>query len=273
MDLEAQRPIISEYSEPVEFFSAMLRYRKMTEPKFSVYRTTSSLRRVSAALVSLILKKKRRITLDRADEFSALLGLSPSEKFYFKNWLVAEEKDKHQSLVVTKPAEYRSRKEVGTGLLSDWVNVYVKDMFQLDAVQKDPKSLYRLLGHIASPSRIDKSLRFLLREGYLRKTMNGRVVVDTNLAISDPKVPSQKIRRFHKSALKIAQRSIDLFSPSERLANTLTVPLNHRSYQELMTLVDDFSEKLKEFAEKNEEPGEQLYQLIVNISPVGGKQK
>ena len=64
---------------------------------------------------------------------------------------------------------------------------------------------------------------------------------------------------------------MDLFPPDERLANTLIIPLNKKSYAELTELIQDFSEKLQEFAANNQEPGERLYQLILNLSPTGGK--
>jgi hypothetical protein len=68
----------------------------------------------------------------------------------------------------------------------------------------------------------------------------------------------------HKTAL-------DLFPPSERLANTLIIPLNEKSYGELLEIIQEFSERLQNFAAHNQEAGERLYQLILNLSPTGGK--
>ncbi|MCB0366295.1 MAG: TIGR02147 family protein [Bdellovibrionaceae bacterium] len=268
-----RRPIISEFEDPVEYLREMLEYRRQAEPSFSVSRASQPLRRVSSTLVSLILRGRRRITLDRTDEFAQLMDLSSSEKFYFKNWI--ENKETHPS----PPHEssdggvHRQRKNVSTSLLNDWINVYVKDLFQLPKIRENPDLIFQQLATVASISRIEKSLKFLLREGYLRRTMNGRIELETNLAVADPRVPSSKIRRFHKGALKLAQLAIDLFPPSERLANTLTIPLNDESYAELMKIIDQFAENLKDFAAKNEQEGDRLYQLILNVSPVGGKLK
>lgn len=101
--------------------------------------------------------------------------------------------------------------------------------------------------------------------------MDGRIVVETNLTVADPEVPSKKIRQFHKGALGIARAAMDLFPSTERIANTLVVPLNDKSYDELKALIRDFSEKIQDFAARSEEPGERIYQLIVNLSPTGGK--
>ena len=265
------RPNIQAYREPVEFFHDMLEYRRQQEPAFSVLAASRNLRRVSPALVSLILKKKRKITLDRVDEFAKLLKLTPAEKFYLRNWLSHQQHMDFFDQAANPPP--RQRKEVGTGILSDWLNVYIKDFFQLSPVQSDPKVLHRHLSHLATPRRIDRCIKFLLKEGHLRRTLDGRIVPETTLAIADPKTPSKQIRQFHKGALQIARMGLDFYPPNERWANTLIVQLNEQSHNELMDLVQEFAEKLKDFGSRQQESGDRIYQMILNISPVGERVK
>ncbi len=265
------RPTISQYDDPAEFVKDMIRFRKNTEAGFSVFRSVKRLRKISPALVSLVIQGKRTLTLDRADEFSKLLNLNVSEKIYFRKWLgQLEDKDFLEDGFA--PSATGTRKDVGLGLLSDWINVYVKDFFHIPAVQKNPELIKKQLMTVVPPKRIAKAVQFLLREGYLRKTIDGRVVLDTTLAISEPNVPSRKIRQFHKGALSLAKVALDLFQPNERLANTLIITLDEQRYEELNGLIQEFTEKLKDFAAKNpEKAGNRLYQFIINLSPVGGK--
>ena len=263
-----QRPIIGEYSDPAEFAKDMIRYRKKTENAFSVLAATKNLRKVSPALVTLVLQKKRKLTLDRADEFSKLLALTPAEKNYLRNWLRAED---GSGAVSTPKAAPHSRKEAAASLLNDWINVYVKDFFQLEAVRKDPSLLPFQFGGVASRERVEKALAFLLREGYLRRTLGGEIVLETPLAVSQPKSPSKKVRQFHRRALELAGRAIELFPPSERFANTLIVPLTETSYDELTALIQEFAERLQDFASAQSGDGNRLYQVVINASPIGGK--
>jgi len=165
------------------------------------------------------------------------------------------------------------RKDVGTHILSDWLNLYVKNHFQLTPVQTNPKALHKMLAHIASPQRIDRAVSFLLREGHLKRTMDGRTVPDVPLTVTDPRVSNVKIKRFHKNALKIAKDSIDFYETDKRYANTATMALSKKRYEELTVLIDEFTEKLKAFSESKPEndQSEQIYQMIINLSPVGGK--
>lgn len=267
------RPVISEFEDPGDFVRAMIEFLKKTEKNFSVYTETKFLRKISPTLISLILSKKRRLTLDRVDELAKLLRLNAQEKIYFKNWLSRREvglEQRDQAAVVDHQPR-RSRKDVTTHILNDWINVYVKDCFQLSKVQKNPDLVYRYLSSYAHPRRIEKAINFLLKEGHLRRTLDGSIVVEANLVVADPQLPSKKIRQFHRGALGVAKAALELFPATERFANTLIIPLNEKSYAELLEIINEFSERLKNFAEHNQEEGDRLYQLVLNLCPTGGK--
>ncbi|MGH1468095.1 MAG: TIGR02147 family protein [Bdellovibrionales bacterium] len=264
-----KRPLVSNYSDPVLYLSEMISYRKLQSPGFTVAKFSKNLRRVSPSLVSLILKRKRRITIDRVEELSKLLDLSSSEKFFFKNLIESDGEASPEKITLPKI----KRKEIGSHILSDWLNIYVKDHFKLKQVQSNPRLLYKKLAHIAPPKRIDKALSFLLKEGHLRRDLEGRIFPEVPLAIADQKISSQKVKNFHKNALKLAKNNIDFFEVDERYANTATIALTEKRYEELVGLIDEFTEKFKAFAEVEDssEKPDQIYQLIVNLSPTGSK--
>ena len=172
-----ERPVITTYADPVRFLADMLAFRKVDDPGFSVLAISRSLRRISPTLVSLILRGQRKITLDRVDELSKLLGLMPSERQYFRDWISRAEDPKAEQAVL-KLAETPAgrRKLTSSHILNDWVNVFVKDAFDLERVRKNPDEIYALLGGIASKKRIDQSIKFLLQHGYLRRNAQGLLI-------------------------------------------------------------------------------------------------
>jgi uncharacterized protein (TIGR02147 family) len=225
------------------------------------------LRRISPALVSLVIQEKRKLTLDRVEEFARLLDLNTTEKFFFRNWVGGMEgKD-----FVEKTASPRSRKIASTSILNDWINLYVKDLFLIPAVQQDPSLVEKQLLSVAPPKRVKKAIEFLLREGHLRRTLEGRIVIDTTLSVTDPGVPSRKIRQFHKGALNLAKQALDLYSTRERLANTVLVALDEKRHAELRQIFQEFAERLQDFASQDTPEAGRLYQILLNLSPVGGK--
>lgn len=264
-----ERPVVGVYQDPAEFVRDMIQFRRRTDRSFSVQKATRSLRRLSPALVSLVMKKKRKLTLDRVEEFSRLLSLNSTERIYFRNWIQRLERSDVADLTV-RPS---SRKTASPGLLNDWINVYVKDLFHLEEVQKDPQKAERLMAAMASNIRVRRALEFLVREGHLRRTPEGHLVIEANLTVADSGVPSRKVRQFHKGVLSVARQAIDLYSFEERTANALLIPLNERRYQELQELLQDFAERLQNFAAEETVGADRLYQLLINLSPIGGKVK
>jgi uncharacterized protein (TIGR02147 family) len=197
------------------------------------------------------------------------MGLTPKEKTYFKGWI---DKlylgDSHEE--ITQGTSIK-RKNVSNHILKDWLNIYVKDAFQLPEVSQTPEKIFSMLGGIASRSRIEKSIKFLLANGYLRKNQNNQIVLDTPLAVADGGIPSKNIRQFHKASLKIASDAIEQYPMSERTANAMVLLVDDEEYQELAALAAEFAEKLQRFSEnKKPSSSKRLYQALVNISPTGG---
>lgn len=271
-----EKPVLSEFPDPADFVAAMLSYLKETEEGYSVLSATKNLRHLSPSLVSLVIKKKRKLSLDRLDDFAKLLRLDAVEKMHLKKILLQKENggdslpEKSRHLRNTDSVQ---RKEASVHLLNDWINPYVKDCFHFASFQSRPDLVVNHLSMLASPQRINRAIDFLLKQGHLRCLIDGRIVVETHLTITESPLPNKKIRNFHRHALRHAEKSLELFSIHERLANTLLMPLDEERYQDLLNLISDFNEKAMKIADQEISPESRLYQLIINLSPVGGKSK
>ena len=62
-----------------------------------------------------------------------------------------------------------------------------------------------------------------------------------------------------------------MYDTNERFANAMILPLNQENYTELVQIIKEFSEKLKDFSEQHQTNNEKLYQVIINLCPTGGK--
>lgn len=269
---EEPLPLMTQFEKPEDYLRARIQYLKQTERHFSVLKETKKLRKVSPTLITLILQNKRKISLDRVDEMSKLLRLSAAEKLYFKNWILKSEAPQDERAIdrIVNRNSNSNKKEFSPSLLNRWLNVYVKDAFQLSKIQADPTKIYDYLIAIANKNSIDQSIQFLLKEGYLRRTLEGKIVPDARLHSNENPPSGNQIRSFHKAALKIAQQNIDNYSAQERFANALILDLTPEKHQELISLIKVFTDSLQEFASNNTDQGDKLYQLVLNVSPLGG---
>lgn len=269
MDIDKQ-PLPSS----AEFIKTRLQNLKTERPHFSIRNECLKLRKVSPTLVSLMLQGKRKVTLDRVDELSLLLKLSPSEKQAFRNLVESEmpQSRNPQKKTTNEKAllkEIKKRNEVSDSILTNFLNIYVKDAFQIKELQDHPELIYKKLAFLADEKSIRKSIHFLLREGYLRKTLDNKIVLDQPLSVKEPKEAHLLVRRFHKKALKLATVGLDLVPTDKRIANTFIVPLDQTTYFELQDMIRNFADQLKEFCETRALDGENLYQLTLNLTPTG----
>jgi uncharacterized protein (TIGR02147 family) len=258
------RPVINEYQNLPEFIGDMLKFRKTTDKSFSVLQMSKKLRRVSPALVSLIVAGKRRVTADRVDELSKLLDLNSFEKSFLRDHFLSDDRS------VDQPDREHSRKQTSSHLLQDWVNVFVKDAALMEGVNGEIDRIHTVLAGIATKPRIEKSLRFLYSHGYLRRNEKGQCVEEIPLHVVDEKISDFKVRQFHASLLGHASRCLKTVPIEQRYANALILSVDEEGYHQLKGLISEFTEKLQAFAEAPRR-GNRLYQLIVNLSPTGGK--
>ena len=268
-----ERPLIFHYEEIALFVKDMIQFRKHKDKSFSVVAACHALRRCSPALVSNVIAGKRRLTGDRVQDFATILGLNIRERSYLRDWVLSGEKrhdGKGDDEVVKSSGTVGRRSNVSSFLLSSWLHPYVKDSIRLKSVQNSPEAIYRELGGIATQKKIDHSLQFLLHHGYLRIDQHGKLVEGEVLHVVGDGNADQKIRDFHQHALQIAKMGIDTYGTEERIAQALILPLDSACYGELLQLIQEFAEKLRQFSETHSTVDRRLYQLILHLTPTGG---
>jgi hypothetical protein len=261
------RPVVYDFAMPHEFFQAMMKYYK-SNSRFSIRHRAKDLEGCSPALVSQVLAGKRRLTRDQLPSFAKLFKLTQLEfDFIDKNlrndlW---EKPDQSSTPATSGPREAKNN------ILNFWLNSYVKDLVNLKGFQPDSKTLHRMLTGIATPGQIERSIQFLFKEGFWRRKENQSVVPDDPVVVSTNEIPNEKIRDFHKQALKVALRGMDVFPSNRRKASTILVSVDKDKVDELRGLIDSFQEKLVEFIEQNPSGRDELVQIAIHMTPVGGK--
>ncbi|MNS61527.1 hypothetical protein D3C72_945570 [compost metagenome] len=266
MSATLSRPVVYDYSAVHEFFQAMLNYYKATS-RFSIRQRTQDLDGCSPALVSQVLAGKRRLTRDQLPSFAKLFKLTQLEFEFIDKNLRTDLWEKQTEEEKPTPAT----REAKNHILNFWLNSYVKDLVNLKGFQPDSKTLHRMLAGIATPGQIERSINFLFKEGFWRRKENQSVVPDDPVVLSSNDIPNEKIRDFHKQALKVALRGMDVFPSHRRKASTILVSVDKEKVDELRGLVDAFQERLIEFIEQNPAGRDELVQIAIHMTPVGGK--
>lgn len=261
----ADRPVVYDYRSPSDFLADLMKYYK-SRGSFSLRQRTANIGLCSQALVSQILKGKRQLNRDNLGSISAVFKLTQLEQAYLDKKLSAH--IRKLDFIDDEPQEKRVHAPKNH-LLSDWLNPYVKDIVNLNGFRLDPETLLFMLQGIASTQRLKKSVEFLLREGFWKKTMSGQVVLEEDAVTTTNGIPNEKIRGFHKKALELALHGLKAFPMNKRKASTVLIAVDEKQMDELKGLVDAFQQQLLEFIERYPNGRDALVQITTHLTPVG----
>lgn len=266
------RPVIFDYQSVHQFFSDLLQHYKQVSD-FSIRHRLDGVTGCSPALVSRVLSGKRRLTRDQLPVFAKVFDLTAAEVDVLDEWL----KDKAKAALGNAPqiAAVRPKSSLApkNHILSSWLHIYVKDLVHLRGFKLDARFLSKMLTNIASEQQIERSIGFLLKEGFWRKVPGGQVVAEEPLLVTTMNIPDDRIKKLHKQALKIAMRGIDLFPVTRRRSSTTLIAVNANQLQELHQVIDSFHKKLQVFTETcaKDVTADELVQVAIHLTPVGGK--
>jgi uncharacterized protein (TIGR02147 family) len=269
------RPVIFDYESVPKFVTDMLAWRRQTEVDFSVRTRLSNAPGCSPTLVSQVAKGARRLTRDRVDAFGKLLNLTNQEARYLDQWVALNRKVKPVAMkraAAVKPAQDSTlaQKRPQNHLISHWLNPYVKEACRLAGFKLDAPTVHRLLGGIASVAQVGKSLEFLVREGFLRRTMAGQVVQNELQSATTDEIPDRKIAAFHKRALDLAKEGMDRYPFHERRAEAYVLPVNAKNLDKLKKILTECVDQVEQFEQDHPEENERLFQVLIHLTPVGG---
>lgn len=274
--MDSARPVIFDFKTIPDYVSAMLAWHRSVSTSFSI-RTAAQREGISHTHVSRLASGKRRLNRDLIEPLARILKLTGEERAQLDRWAKLDRLTHRRGVMAKGGAieaggKHRSSsvnpRRAQNHLLSNWLNVYVRDAARIKGFEPNAERLHRILGAIASPSGIERSLSFLLREGFLRRTLDGRVVPNEGLVISTDGLPNAKIRAFHKQALTIARRNIDILPTGRRHEAAVVLRLGPDGTSELRDLLREFYERLLQFAEEHNKEDDGLYQVLINFTPI-----
>jgi len=263
------RPVVFDYAVPYVFLKDVIEYHKQTLG-FSMRERTRDLPGCSQALMSQILAGRRKLTRVNLPLISQVCGLTPLETQYIDSQLLvaitpSEQKPTAAGKRTTAPKNH---------LLSKWYFAYVKDLAGLKGFKDDVVVLHHMLTGMLNSDKIQKAREFLIREGFWRKTIQGKLKLDEPLVVTTHDISNQQIKSFHKMALKIAVDGIDKFPiGTRRKASSTLITVNQKSAQKLRNLIDQFHLSIQDFIKETSDdgPSDELVQVIIHLTPVGVK--
>lgn len=221
--------------------------------------------------LKLVIDGERNVSPEAIQKISQVLKLSGTMATYFEALVKMNQAASDEERLayfetlkkITPSAKKRSLEASGLEYLSSWLHAVLREMTILHDFRDDPYWIARRMHGKASAQEILKSFHFLLQEGYIEKTPEGRYQPKDNVVLSSDEIRSLAIRNYHRQMLELARESLDGQSLDEREFGALTIILAKEHLGELKGRMKAFRQELHAWAlAKNQErAGDQVVQV------------
>lgn len=218
------KPVVTNYQN-VHVYLADLIY--WFRAKKTSLRSLAKRLNISPALLSLVVKGKRKMTEENVDIWAPIFGWNSQEVAWLKNLIILDHADTPQKLKAMSDLtrfkafqEHASNEVLTFKYLKKWWNVAIRELSELSEFKEDEYWIQERLQFKVSAIDIRKALIFLNKHKLLAKYGDFRTLDCQGniykLSLSD----------FHKQILERAVESIYLVGSENRhiLGHTMAMP-------------------------------------------------
>lgn len=220
----------------VDFLSNEFERRIKTNPRYSLRAFARDLK-MSPGEVSELLNGKRQLTPKAITKISSSLGLSATET----RELVERATLVRAGLEDPRP-ETRALELDLFNIVSDWYCFAILNLFDTSDFQCDPAWIGRRLGISSTEARL--SLERLERVGLLKRGRGGKLCPDAGFVMSPSEVPSEAIRKYHRTMLAKATAALETQLIDERDITGMGMAIDPKNLPSLVRELRDFRDRL-----------------------------
>ncbi len=273
----ASTPSVYDFADPVDFLHVVFASMQESNPGFSLRAWTQALGVKHAAILSMVLHRRRKLVpqlAGRITEHLRKVGRLDHEGSRYFEMLVLyvqsrseEEKEFYAHLLGTvRPSG--SREFIPLELdrfraIADWHHAALLEMVRLKNFLPDPEGLSLRLGGNVKPSQVKDALERLERLGLIEPDPErGYVRANTTLVTPTDRA-DEGIRNHHRQMMERALEALEHQPLNRREFGGHTVVTTHEKIAEAKRRIREFRKSLGDFLETPE--GSTVYQFNVQL--------
>lgn len=262
---------VFDFSNPVEFLSAVLKEKQQINRRFSLRSWTAQLGLAHASGLSMILNGKRNLKNDLAAKLSRGLGFSDREIRYFdllvflSNAKTLEEKEFYTRVLSTlRPEQSFSTLELDKfRLVSDWYHFAIANMTLLKNFKSDPAWVANKLGKDITEGQVKEAIERLLRLGILNKKKDGSLVKSKPSYQTTTDIPDKYLRKFHMQLINKSLVALEIEDVNRRDVTGIMMVIKKEEIPKAKQLIREFRKNISSILESKE--GDSVYQLNIQF--------
>ncbi len=267
---------MAEHSQTIgNILRESLAEKRKRNPSYSA-RALARDMKVSPAFLSMVLKGKKHLSLERAKLVSQSLGIQGRKRSHFLKAvamvnITGNTGSEDIKKILFEPAssqDFVSMDVHRFEFLSHWYHVAVLDLANCRDFSADPKWIATRLG--ITPEIANHAIDRLLRLGLLVK--NDGTLKKTNAEISIPTTqPHVAIRNFHNQMIEKAKEALQSQEQSDfvrREISGITMAIDPSRIEEAKKRIKQFKREMYDLLSANDANQTEVFQLNVQFFPL-----
>jgi len=209
-----------------------------------------------------VMTGKRKLSVKYIDNFIAALGLAKREARYFhalvhygKSRLISEKEPLLKELMEIRAQDNElCLQNNQLKFFGKWYYPVVLELLHFVDCRKEYNTLANMVNPRISAAQAAAAVKFLLKNGFLKKNELGAYVPADAVITTGPEARSTILANFHRQNLAWCSDSLTIVESDDRDISSLTLGINHATYQKIKTEIQDFRKRLLAFAAKDHDP-------------------
>lgn len=253
---------IFDYFDYREYLGDSYNHLRETRRSFSYRAFAREIGVSSHNFLPRILKRERNLSAEFIPLLSNYFKLSAKEEKYFQV-LVSfnnehkpsiKEKYLKQLLTLRFVTEEYKIEDKKLQFFNKWYYPVIRELVVICDFKEDYNMLARHCVPRISAAQAKSAVKFLLKNGFIKKGKNGGYKVTNQIISTEPEVDSAIIPKYHKTTIQQCVDAVETVRKEERSFSSSTMLVSREVYEEMKSEIYQFRKRLLAMAKECKNP-------------------
>lgn len=209
-----------------------------------------------------IIAGQRKLSPKYIDNFITALELAKREARYFralvhygKSRLISEKEPLLKELMEIRAQDNElCLQNNQLKFFGKWYYPVILELLHFVDCSKEYSTLANMVTPRISTAQAAGAVKYLLKNGFLKQNEHGAYIPADAIVTTGPEARSTILANFHRQNLAWCSDSLAIVESDDRDISSLTVGINHATYQRIKTEIQDFRKRLLSLSAKDHDP-------------------
>lgn len=268
-------PVVSSYGCYRILIKDYYEYKKSLWKSFSYRKFSQKSGFGSPNYIQQVIAGNKSICTNSGERIAQALGMTKLEAQFFTGLILKDNaksskaKEEAEKWILASARRLASKDicSAQTEVFKTWYHLLIREMVLLKDFQPDVDYIFNKLGGRLDRAKIEESLQFLIKSGFLLKEGDRLIVSDPVIDSGDNIFTHDLMQTYHKSVLTMWAKNIKELDREYQELGLLNIPLKKSQISELKKKIREFQDEIIGLVQ-DEKEADIVVQLGTYLLPV-----